>query len=409
MGFQLSYMGTKKQSAPAVAEVISSAQPGILLDAFAGMCAVGEAVGDGRQLWNNDVQAFASRVAHALFISKDLAPSISEAADILFNNFQKNLSSLEQRFEEQLVEECAAFESACLESVIEYVNTFSALYSSLERIKERIRLSKKPRTFPYRLFTITYADGYFGLRQCMEIDSIVYAIDQALAIPVISQDQRDWLLLALGQSMRLVANTTGHFAQYLKPKQSNIVRYLKQRRRAVWEAFTRCVGESFPIGNASWRSRNKVFNCDSLDLLTLIKTAKEQPSVVYADPPYTDDQYSRYYHVLETLVMYDYPQIAGEGRYRPDRFVTAFSQKRKVGEAFERLVGDVAAIGADLIVSYPANGLLHETSDNPRTFLNRHYRRVEVADTFRHQHSTFGASNGVASAAVTEVIYWARS
>lgn len=109
MGFQLSYMGTKKQTAPAVADVISSAQPGILLDAFAGMCAVGEAVGDRRQLWNNDVQVFASRVAQALFTSKDLAPAISETADMLFNNFQKNLSSLEQRFEEQLVEEGKAF------------------------------------------------------------------------------------------------------------------------------------------------------------------------------------------------------------------------------------------------------------------------------------------------------------
>lgn len=289
------------------------------------------------------------------------------------------------------------------------MNSFSALYSSPETIKERIRLSKKARTFPYRLFTITYADGYFGLRQCMEIDSIVYAIDKGLGTAVISQDQGNWLLLALGQAMRLVANTTGHFAQYLKPKQSNIVRYLKQRRRAVWEAFTRCVGESFPIGSALWRSRNKVFNCDSLDLLTLIKKAKEQPSVVYADPPYTDDQYSRYYHVLETLVIYDYPQIAGAGRYRQDRFVTPFSQKTKVGKAFERLVSNVAAIGADLIVSYPTNGLLHETSDNPQTVLKRHYGRVEVADTIRHEHSTFGASNGVASAAVTEVIYWARS
>jgi hypothetical protein len=80
MGFQLSYMGTKKQTAPAVADVISSAQPGILLDAFAGMCAVGEAVGDRRQLWNNDVQVFASRVAQALFTSKR-----SAAADTIDN------------------------------------------------------------------------------------------------------------------------------------------------------------------------------------------------------------------------------------------------------------------------------------------------------------------------------------
>ena len=45
MGINITYMGTKRSLAPAVSEVIADAQRGILLDAFSGMCSVGEAVG----------------------------------------------------------------------------------------------------------------------------------------------------------------------------------------------------------------------------------------------------------------------------------------------------------------------------------------------------------------------------
>jgi hypothetical protein len=56
MGAGITYMGTKRAIASAVTEVIGQAQPGTLLDVFSGMCAVGEAVGPSRRIWNNDVQ-----------------------------------------------------------------------------------------------------------------------------------------------------------------------------------------------------------------------------------------------------------------------------------------------------------------------------------------------------------------
>lgn len=34
---------------------------------------------------------------------------------------------------------------------------------------------------------------------------------------------------------------------------------------------------------------------------------KNNVSFIYADPPYTDMQYSRYYHLLNIVAKYDYP------------------------------------------------------------------------------------------------------
>src|SRR5438552_9025287 len=85
MGVNISYMGTKRVLAESVSEVVAHAQKGILLDAFSGMCAVGEAVGHSRQIWNNDAQIFASQVAKAIFTSQDAPPSALECAEIHFD------------------------------------------------------------------------------------------------------------------------------------------------------------------------------------------------------------------------------------------------------------------------------------------------------------------------------------
>ena len=84
-----------------------------------------------------------------------------------------------------------------------------------------------------------------------------------------------------------------------------------------------------PIGSAGWRSRNRVFAQDANSLLAELCHLPDRPAVIYADPPYTDDQYSRYYHLYETLLYYDYPEALGTGRYRPDRFRSQYSLKTR--------------------------------------------------------------------------------
>ena len=66
-------------------------------------------------------------------------------------------------------------------------------------------------------------------------------------------------------------------------------------------------------------------------------------------PPYTDAQYSRYYHVLETLVTYSYPAISNVGRYPDGRFQTPFSHASKVKESMDQFVRLCSELGSTLV------------------------------------------------------------
>ena len=68
-------MGTKRNIAPMVADIICSAQQGVVLDAFSGICAIGQSIGERCPVWNNDIQIFPVHVARALFTSELLPPS----------------------------------------------------------------------------------------------------------------------------------------------------------------------------------------------------------------------------------------------------------------------------------------------------------------------------------------------
>lgn len=187
------------------------------------------------------------------------------------------------------------------------------------------------RKTPYLLFTAYYANMFFGIRQAAEIDSLRYAIDQ-----INEPDAREWALGALICAASACATTyAGHFAQPRvdpsKPESilTNLGSVLEKRSLSVFHEFSARLlslareseGTAHPVHiiEGPWQkaldwSENRLNNEDV---------------VVYIDPPYTRDEYSRYYHVLETLVSYNYPMVAGKsnaptkgdgGRFRSEFF-----------------------------------------------------------------------------------------
>ena len=408
MAISISYMGTKKKLAPSVADVIAGCRPGPLLDLFSGTCAVGSAVGQGRQLWCNDIQRFAATVASAYFTSKDFPISSMDTAEMALRAYQSNKNILGARFES-----CINVEKKCLLSnntarILKFYSSLPHVANSPSLEKERRRLAKKPSTFPYRLFSITFAGGYFGLSQAIDVDSIRYTIDYLSENNCISTDQHRWMLLALGQTISKVSTTTGHFAQFAKINARNSTVYIRQRNRSVWREWLNCIDGLIPEGTAAWRNRNKVFQMDGESLLERLAHERERPSVVYADPPYTSDQYSRYYHVYETLLLYDYPASEGEGRYRPNRFRSSFSIKSEVGDALESVISKCSNIGATLILSYPNNGLLQRSNILLPSLLRKYFSRCEMRKLIGHNHSSLGSSKGRQSYPVTEMLFVAR-
>ena len=398
-------MGTKRSIASHVSRVIEAAPQGALLDLFSGMCAISTAVATSRQIWCNDVQIFASSVARAFFTSPEIPLHADQLARDAVIPFRENCASLLERFAHELFEEKASLQFEDIQQVrrLESIMPNVASGGSIER--ERTFLAENPETVPYRLFAITFSGGYFSLRQSIEIDSIRYAIDNLRDLNLLNEYQHEWMCLALCQAVSKVSTTTGHFAQHMRINERNRKRFIAQRNRSVWHEWLRAIFELGPIGTRPWRSRNKVFSLDGSSLLHRLCNSQERPAVVYADPPYTQDHYSRYYHLYETLLLYDYPESRGSGRYRPDRFCSPFSTKRSVGKAMEDLISKSAMLGAHLVLSYPSRGVLSDSQSVIPSLIRKYFGMTAKVTELDNYHSSLGASKGVDKHRVKELIY----
>ena len=85
------------------------------------------------------------------------------------------------------------------------------------------------------------------------------------------------------------------------------------------------------------------------------------------DPPYSAVQYSRFYHVLETMARGECGTVDGVGRYPPivERPQSDFSKKSTSEGSLRRLIEALAASEATVILTFPedecSNGLSGET------------------------------------------------
>lgn len=394
MSNRISYMGTKHDLADRVAKVITGCRPGRLLDAFAGMGAVADAHAGKRQIWTNDVQHFAYLAGRCRFTDPAGPLPASRMRELAVPFFQQNMDLLKEQ-------NSAAWDATGKMPAASSFEEFERLFTLVA--DETIAHEEA-----YACFTATYANAYFSLTQCAEIDSIRCAIDALRGRGVLTQAQFDWSLLALGHAALRVANTTGHFAQFLTPSKKNFRRVAQQFRRPVFDQWLASLVSLKPSGTPEWRAENFATRSDCDALLRTIGSSGDV-GIVYCDPPYTDDQYSRFYHVWETLVLNDYPTVTGAGLYRPGRFTTAFSLRSKVEGAFQALVEEVASTGADLVLSYPSNGLLHDVGGNPLDVLRTAYPKAKLVAQIEHNHSTMGASKGSATASVAECLYLGRA
>lgn len=396
MSLGISYMGTKRHLVPNLTEIISSCHPGIFLDVFSGMCSVGRAVAPGRQVWSNDLQSFSQLVAATHFCTRDEPISRLDALGTTAAHRRSKVDELSRTFAASLAAEHSALEKSDIDALATIFDQSISDAQSLPAPDGPVR---------YDLFCRRYAGTYFGYQQAIEIDSIRYAIDCLRTEGRITKDQWQALLVALCMAMSRCSNSTGHFAQSLYPKATNIKKVIAQRRRSVAAEWLQAINDVIPIGSPEWRQGNQAFRKDATELLTSLQEFHNKPAVVYADPPYTKDQYSRYYHVYETAVLYDYPSCSGMGLYRPDRPSSPFSLASKVEEAMDALVMAVARIGSCLVLSYPENGLLGQSTDAIPKMIKAHFGIDPDSIRISHQHSTMGGSKGASVHDVTEVIY----
>ena len=384
------YMGTKSHLAPLVRHLVGDLKRGIFYDAFAGMCTVGQALADGRTVWASDSQLFAARVAEAV-LTFERPPEmqyLSEISRLAELRYEK----LASRYSEQLHLETAALQSS----------DATYMLRDLQRLDNLLSDARAHRIGRGNIFFQNYSNSYFSVKQALEIDALLQAANSA-SRAMLSYPNYSWLLLAAGVAAYRIASTTGHFAQHLTPSIANAQRVRRQRNRSFFHEFLRAGGEVSPAPRV--HSGNRALHGDSLTHFASMRQWPVRPAVVYADPPYTEDQYSRYYHILDSIVRYEPHNVSGRGRYPPHRFSGPFSKMTLVEAAFDELAQSSAAIDADLVLSYPSNGILYEVGASPASVLRRYYRKVRRVARRTVMHSTFGASKGSSVERTYEHIY----
>lgn len=393
----LRYMGTKKALAPCVRDVVRSlAVEGSLLDLFSGMGSVARSLVDERNVQTNDALLFLGCFARTFFVARGtVTPKDFPEME---RRFRYCRSLLRTEFARLL-----AAEELALSSRMDLADFMAwAPHVGNDSGFRQLADEARPlgRATDFRMATLYYGGGYFGFAQAIDLDAIRYAISGLSGV------RRDHATAAWLSAASRMINAPGHTAQFLKPTSDAIYRRIELwRRRDVWTIFQERLADIQPVGTVEWRRGNRTHHQDALSLL-------EQGSlggvgVIYADPPYTRDQYSRFYHVYESLYRYNFPESVGEGRYPPDRFVSPFSRASQAKEAFEGLAAGCANRKLPLVLSYPANGLLSQSGHNLEALLSEHLE-VHAVHERDIRHSTLGGSTGTSTKQATERIFVCR-
>ena len=262
-----------------------------------------------------------------------------------------------------------------------------AAKTSLHELSER-GLDSGPETIVTRHF----GGRYFSWGQAIDFDALLAEIHR------LDECERDFHLAAVFAAASDVVSTIGkHFAQPTKlrdsagmPKRHLVDRTLRDRQTGVFDRYI-AYCQSLSEQRRGSR-RHRAVRSDYVEFLTSDTT---EFAAVYADPPYTRDHYSRYYHVLETMALRDEPEVAttmirsngvprlSRGVYRLQRHQSPFCIPTKAPGAFEQLFAKVATRRTPLILSY--SPYRADTGNRPRLLTmdellgiaRKHFNQVE--------------------------------
>ena len=226
----------------------------------------------------------------------------------------------------------------------------------------------------------SYGGHYFSPYQAAMIDAMIRYLP-------LEEPARTACQAATIASASLCAASPGHTAQPFQPTPGAL--------KFIIESWSKD-----PLGIARkvlrelcLRKANVVGHAEVSEAVGLAKSLSPK-DLVFVDPPYSGVQYSRFYHVLETVARGVVPNVKGVGRYPPltSRPQSAFSNKGQSLAALRSLLRNLADSGATVIFTFPAgvasNGLSGSVVMNEARDLF-HVKEKRVVSRF----STLGGNN----------------
>lgn len=225
-----------------------------------------------------------------------------------------------------------------------------------------------------------YGGHYFSPAQALTFDLLKATLPER-------SDERSVALAALIATASRCAASPGHTAQPFRPTQS-----ARPFIGTAWAKDPLDEAQVFLDAFASRfaRKRGHAYVGDAVVEASTLTS----DDLVILDPPYSAVQYSRFYHVLETVAAGYEGEVTGAGRYPPltERPSSDFSLKSQADGALDELLGALSEMGCSVILTFPAADASNGLSGERVKKLARQYFRVlstKVAGRF----STLGGNN----------------
>jgi adenine-specific DNA-methyltransferase len=236
-----------------------------------------------------------------------------------------------------------------------------------------------------------YGGHYFSPRQAIQLD-------RALKLLPAREPDHSVCRAAVIAAAGYCAAAPGHTAQPFQPTDSAIP-YIRDFWRRDPLAYARSWLEQ--IAPRCARRKGATDVADALDVVETL----DANDLVIIDPPYSDVQYSRFYHVLEAIARANSETaplvVSGAGRYPPasERPRSDFSLKSQSKAAIEDLLDALADVGCKAIITFPAARCSNGLSGAQIARIARRQFKVQTK-TVKGRFSTLGG-NGTTRAART--------
>lgn len=216
--------------------------------------------------------------------------------------------------------------------------------------------------------SVNYGNKYFSHNDAKLIGYIRQEISDLLTIKKINQREHDILLASLIYSFDKISNTVGHYEAYIKG---------------------RIISDKFKFNLISPIQHNKkvhIFREDSNILCRKIVA-----DIAFIDPPYNSRQYSRFYHVLETITKWDKPELVGVACKPKEENMSEYC-RNTAPIAFEDLIDNLQA--KYIVVTY--NNTYTSKSSSSRNKISLEQIQEILASrgkvmTLNHDYNAFNA------------------
>ena len=224
-----------------------------------------------------------------------------------------------------------------------------------------------------------YGGYYLSPKQALQVDCLLECLPRV---------RHNECLAALITSISKSVAAPGHTAQPFQPTKDALPYIQDAWKRDMFEVVKR---EFSTVAKRCAKVRGQVSCGGAQDFA---ETRLQDGDLVFIDPPYSGVQYSRFYHVLETIANKRRVEVSGRGRYPglSERPQSDFSNKGASIAATRNLLAALARRRLTAIITFPSGMCSNGLSGRMIAAEARKHFSVKVMRR-KNDFSTLGGNN----------------